>query len=228
MRFFKKHKAKVPEYWETYLTHFQTTTHPKTSIADLHFFVLDTETSGLDMRKDNLLSIAGLSLRKQVIYLAESFDCFLAAETMRSTKSVPIHGIVPSSKTEQIDLEKALIQLLTLLQNKILVGHHILFDIKMLNRALATLGAGKIQNQYLDTAILAQRLGTIQNLKQNQGISLDALCAHYGLKMHGRHTAAGDALLTSLVFCRQLNEFEAKGLNKLKNLLQAPIKTYRY
>lgn len=228
MWIFRKNRSNAPPFWKAYTARFDEKVSSKTAIEDLCFFVVDTETSGLDTRKDQLLSMAGLTLRKNTIFLAESFDCFLSTKEMAATSSIPIHGIVPGVKVGQITLESALIQLLTLLSNKILVGHHIQFDIQMINGALSSLGLGKLRNYFLDTAILAQRLGTIKNLDQNQGISLDMLCEFYGLKMHGRHTAAGDALLTSLILGRQLNEFESKGQNKLQNLLQGPIKTYRY
>ncbi|GAB5551307.1 MAG: 3'-5' exonuclease [Saprospiraceae bacterium] len=228
MWLFKKNKPYIPAFWNKYIAEFNQKVSSKTTIEDLNFFVVDTETSGLDIRKDHLLSIAGLTLRNKTVFLAESFDCFLATSEEHSSKSIPIHGILPGNKLGQIGLETALSQLLALLSNKILVGHHIQFDIQMINRALSSVGAGKLRNHFIDTAILAQRLGTIKNLDQNQGISLDWLCRFYGLKMHERHTAAGDALLTSLILCRQLDEFESKGLNKLQNLLQGPIKTYRY
>lgn len=228
MKFLKRNGPKKPAFWKTYESHFAEQWASKTRIVDLDFFVVDTETTGLDTRKDKLLSIAGLTMRRQTIYISESFDCFLPALGMQRTDAIPIHGIVPGNKIEQMELEPAMIQFLSMLKNKILVGHHILFDIKMINRTLASLGAGKLRNQYLDTAILAQRLETIKNLQLNQGISLDALCDYYDLKMYERHTAAGDAFLTSQIFCRQLREFESKGQNKLENLLQTPIKRYPY
>lgn len=228
MWLFRKNRSNAPPFWKAYIAEFEEKISSKTAIEDLSFFVVDTETSGLDTQKDQLLSMAGLTLRKKTIFLAESFDCFLSTGDVKASPSIPIHGIVPGVKVGQVSLESALIQLLALLSNKILVGHHIQFDIQMINRALSSFGAGKLRNYFLDTAILAQRLGTIKNLDQNQGISLDMLCKFYELKMHGRHTAAGDALLTSLILCRQLNEFESKGQNKLQNLLQGPIKTYRY
>lgn len=228
MKLFKRNKSKKPAYWQAYNAHFAAPLSTKTKIVDLNFFVVDTETSGLDIRRDSLLSIAGLTLRQQTIYLAESFDCYLPSLDMRNTKAIPIHGILPGRKMEQLELEPALIQFLSLLENKVLVGHHILFDIKMINKSLASLGLGQLRNHYIDTAVLAQRLENIKAPAHNQGISLDVLCEYYGLKMHERHTAAGDALLTSLIFCRQLLEFESKGQNKLENLLQSPIKRYPY
>jgi DNA polymerase-3 subunit epsilon len=228
MRFFRKNKVQAPDFWLTYEAYFEEKISLQTKFPALSFFVVDTETSGLDIRKDQILSIAGLSLQKEEIKLADSFDCFITHPIIRNRQSIPIHGILPKKSEQQQEMNTVIRQLLRLLQDKILVGHHISFDIAMINQVLLAMTGGKIKNTFIDTAILAQRLGTFPDRPFNSGISLDELCQFYNLKKHDRHTAAGDALLTALIFCRQLKEFESKGQNRLQNLLRAPIKTYRY
>ena len=49
-------------------------------------------------------------------------------------------------------------QLLSYIGSAIVVGHHIAFDIALLNQQLQNLGAGKIMNKTLDTAMLCRRL----------------------------------------------------------------------
>ncbi len=62
-------------------------------------------------------------------------------------------------------------------------------------------------NQSLDVmglALLLEQDGAFEGEPSIRDLSLDALCARFGVKPYGRHTASGDAFLTAQVFLRIL------------------------
>jgi DNA polymerase-3 subunit epsilon len=46
---------------------------------------------------------------------------------------VPIHGILKEGKEEKITETEAVIQFLGFIKDAVLVGHHVSFDVKMIN-----------------------------------------------------------------------------------------------
>jgi DNA polymerase-3 subunit epsilon len=164
--------------------------------------VLDTETTGLDVRIDRLLSIACLKIDGTQILLADRFECLIAQHYFNS-KTAGIHGITKKGSESKIAEKEALEKFISYVGDAILLGHHICFDIKMLNLALERNGLKKLRNPTLDTAYLFKKLKPLYAYDhKNEAISLDALCHELNISRHGRHTAAGDAMLTALAFLK--------------------------
>lgn len=80
-----------------------------------------------------------------------------------------------------------------------MVGHHVSFDIEMINQALNRMNLGTLKNEYMDTDIMYQKL---KHFPQDQHTSLDELCDIYKIKKSDRHTASGDAYITALLFLK--------------------------
>ena len=99
-----------------------------------------------------------------------------------------------------------------------IVGHHIGYDIEVLNVACEKHFDLTLGNRSLDTMDLTLHLdddGAFPNRPKDAGFSLDALCELFGVAPHDRHTAGGDAFLTALVFLRLLRAAKAVGRNTL-------------
>jgi DNA polymerase-3 subunit epsilon len=54
---------------------------------------------------------------------------------------VPIHGILKQGKEEKKKTE-GIIQFLDFIKDAVLVGHHVSFDVKMINEGLKRMGLG--------------------------------------------------------------------------------------
>jgi DNA polymerase-3 subunit epsilon len=190
---FKKQASDAPKFWKDYLDSFRD--HP---VMDGHFLVFDCETTGLDVNKDVILSIGGVRIVHDIIYVEDSFEIFLKQDLFK-TDSVAIHGIRKEEGAEKVVEAEAIIQFLERIQNRIIVGHHVGFDMAMVNKALGRLGVGKLKNKTLDTDAMFQKY---KHLPAEEHHSLDDLCQYFKIPMHDRHTAAGDAYLTALVFLK--------------------------
>lgn len=222
-----KPKYPATSYWQEYARLFDQPAPKKPLFRAKRMVVLDTETTGLDPTTDKLLSIGAITVRDQQIFIGDRFEAFFSAGELyknQERESVPVHGILQKHSAHLPDNQQILIELLAYLQDSIIVGHHIAFDFAMLNNAFLLQLGGPLQNQVLDTAHLAKRLtsplqGQLSPLQAGQ-YSLDELCKTYHIPVEGRHTASGDAFLTSLLLVKLLGRLEKRGVKTLKDLLR--------
>ncbi|MCB0628132.1 MAG: 3'-5' exonuclease [Saprospiraceae bacterium] len=200
-----------------YLQHFERRIARRTSLRELSFVVMDTETTGLDLKKDHLLSIAALKIQGFQIDISQRFEAFFQREDYQPNTSVTVHGILNKHLATGTGEKEIMHHLLGFLQNSIIVGHHIAFDVAMLNRSLKKYFALELKNRTFDTAWLARRVES-PVLSHYRSVSLDKLCEQYRIPLGERHTAAGDAYITALLFLKLLGRLEQRKVVKLGDL----------
>ncbi|MEZ4957797.1 MAG: 3'-5' exonuclease [Saprospiraceae bacterium] len=223
MFFLKKNKPnfQAPEY-QAYLAHFSKKLDLYKPVSGARFVVLDTETTGLDVKNDRILSLAALEINGANISVKNRLECFVKQDAYQPKESIAVHGILPNQTSQGISEKEMLTALLAFLGNAILVGHHISFDIAIINECMLREMGGPLKNTVLDTGRLARRLEDPFNIKHlnQKEYSLDSLCQKYQIEMGKRHTAAGDAFITALLFLKLLGRLEQKGVKTLKDLLR--------
>jgi DNA polymerase-3 subunit epsilon len=223
MFFFKKNKSnfQAPEY-RAYLTHFSEKMDLKNSIGDARYVVLDTETTGLDVKNDRILSLAAVEVNGYNFSAKNRLEYLVKQESYQPKESIAVHGILPNQTSQGISENEMLTALLAFLGNAILVGHHISFDLAIINECMLREMGGPLKNTILDTGRLARRLEDPFNIKHSnqKEYSLDSLCQKYQIEMGKRHTAAGDTFITALLFLKLLGRLEQKGVKTLKDLLR--------
>ncbi len=205
-------KVTTPEFWNEYHASFEQGL--PSSVKETSFVVLDTETTGFDLKNDRILSIGALRIQDGTIKAKEAFEVFLDQTTFDG-RTVEIHGILKKGKTTKISEVEGLKVLLHLLKNAVLVAHHVGFDVGMINAALKRNGLPKLMNKELDTAILYNKILPRSKRKTEGHHSLDELCAHFNISKTDRHTALGDAYITAIAFLRILEKLKPVSLEKL-------------
>jgi DNA polymerase-3 subunit epsilon len=192
---------------------------------DIRFVVLDCETTGLDPRKDRLITIGAVALDHGEIVLEDAFEVMLKID--HNLSAVTVHGITRDAARDGQDEPEALLAFLGYLGDGVIVGHHIGHDIATLDVALGRHFGAKLHNRWIDTmdlTLLLERVGAFGEEEPMRSFSLDALCERFEVKPHGRHTAPGDALLTALVFLQVLRVAARNGRSDLAALCErAPV-----
>lgn len=202
----------LPDFWKEYEDSFNVGL-PKT-VAETNFVVLDTETSGFDLKNDRILSIGALRIQNGTIRAKDAFEVFLEQNTFDS-KTVEIHGILKKGKVKQIPEIEGLKKLLHLLKNAVLIAHHVGFDVGMINAALKRHGMPKLLNKELDTAVLFNKSLPRAKRKTEGHYSLDELAEQFTITKTDRHTALGDAYITAIAFCHILEKLKPASLEQL-------------
>ncbi len=193
-------RKKYPKYWLEYSNHFKN--YKKTDLQYTRFVVFDTETTGLDIQNDRILSIGAIAVTGNTMDVADSFDIYLKQDKFNSD-TVEIHGLLKDGNLKQFKEEDAIIRFLDYIKNAVLIAHHADFDISIINNALKRMQLPKLKNKFLDTGVLIKKTKFHNSSKKQY--SLDSLCEIFNIEMHDRHTAAGDAYITGIVFFKILS-----------------------
>ncbi|KAF2080879.1 MAG: 3'-5' exonuclease [Flavobacterium nitrogenifigens] len=178
-----------PDFWKDYLTKFETKPNK--------FVVLSTETSGLNPDKDVVLSLGAFSVIDDSIVIKENFETVLLQYKYLQDNGLSNEFII-ESKMMKMPEPDALEAFVNFIGNSILVGHHINFDIEMLNAALERLNCGRLKNEALDVDVMYRKLTDI-NDKQ---FSLDDLCGIYKIPKSDRNSSSEDAYRIGLLFLK--------------------------
>jgi DNA polymerase-3 subunit epsilon len=216
VNWFKKSKMEIPDFWQEYLDSFKSTKN--NNFEEMRFVVFDTETTGFNRILDRVLSIGAVSVIHNSVNVADSFEVYIKQQIFRP-ESVPIHGILKQGELEKISENEAMEQFLKYINNAVLIGHHVNFDIEMINQILQRNGLGVLQNITLDTGTLYKKSKHRIYKDQEKNYSLDDLIEALNVPNIDRHTATGDALITALVYLKILSRIKQGKSITLKDLL---------
>ena len=185
----KNINKEYPDFWKDYLAKFETKPN--------RFVVLSTETSGLNPDKDVILSLGAFSVVDDSIVIKDNFESVLLQYKYLQDNGLSNEFII-ESKMIKMPEPDAIEAFINFLGNALLVGHHINFDIEMLNSALERLDCGRIKNEALDVDVMYRKLMDV-NDKQ---FSLDDLCEIYKIPKSDRNSSAEDAYRIALLFLK--------------------------
>lgn len=212
-----QHTKEYPVFWERYESAFAKA--QQTSIPQTRFVALDCETTGLDIKKDRILSIGAVAIKGNTIPVSDSLELYVAQDHY-DPKSTPIHGILKKGAFEKVPELDAILSILDYIGADIIVGHHIGFDIAMINKMLQRHHLGKLKNKVIDTGILYKRLQhPVNRMQPHQRYSLDQLSEALKIPLYDRHTASGDAMITALAFIKISGRLSHNSALKPKELV---------
>lgn len=187
---------------------------------NFRFACIDTESTGLDPKRDRLISMAGVGLCNGEICIWDQFSLVLPVDY--NTSSVTVHGITREAAVARgVEEPEALARFLDWLSDGIIAGHHIQHDLTLMNLASQRHYQFGLRNLAVDTmeAFLAVReAGGFPRSPDPEGYSLDALCRFFRIVPHDRHTAHGDAFLTAQILLRILKEAGKLSMWNMKDL----------
>ena len=166
--------------------------------------VLDTETTGISIKEGHRIVEIGCIELENLIPTKNRFHCYLNPERKVSEKALEVHGYTDEFLATQKKFSDIGEQFLEFIKNKRLIIHNADFDLGHLNNELAILGKKKIENEIVDTLILAR------DKFPGSPVSLDALCKRYRVDNSRRtqHTALIDCDLLAKVYINLIDQKE--------------------
>lgn len=185
----KNINKEYPEFWKVYLSKFEKKSR--------RFVVLSTETSGLSLQKDVILSIGAFGVINNSVHISDSFETIIAQYKFFHDNGISNEFTV-ETKMKKMGEPEAIQAFIEFIGNAVLVGHHIDFDVEMINASLERLGCGRLKNEALDIDIMYRKLTDINN-KQ---FSLEELCEIYKIPVSDRNSSSEDAYKIALLFLK--------------------------
>lgn len=193
-------------------------------ISEAGYVVIDTELTGLDEKKDSILSMGGVKMTGSMIKLGGHFYMEVKPESVIDTRSVVIHQITPSDVKEKPFIESVLMSFLDFIGDRIIVGHCISIDIAFMKRYLRKMSIN-LENPVIDTLSLYTWLKR-RNLLKNEchnpvnNYSLYDIVKCFGITAKNAHHALSDAFVTAQLFQRLLLIFQNAGIKFTGELLR--------
>lgn len=173
----------------------------------VEYVVIDLETTGLDPRRDEILSFGHVTVRDARVLGGTADEGFVRPRREIPAASIKIHAMRRDDLRAAPSLEHAVTALTAALHGRVLVAHASWIERAFLTRAFARYRC-RLESPVVDTAALARALGWAPQHADREP-SLEWLCASRDLPVHTPHQALGDAMSTAGLFLAQCAHLSA-------------------
>lgn len=187
------------------------------SLREQRWVVVDLETTGLNLNRDQVLSIGAVVIEDGAIDFSQQFERTLQREGHKLSPSVLIHGLGPSAIAAGCDPVEALLDFMEFVGDSPLLAFHAPFDQHMLGRALKDSLGYRLQHSFLDVADMAPMLCPQAAFRE---AGLDDWINVFKLQVAERHHAAADALATAELALILFNRARQQQIDSPLNLHQ--------
>ncbi len=192
----------------------------RTPWRSARFLVIDVETTGLDPRRHEVISFAGVPVDLGRIVVGGVVGGLVGPSAPPSADSICIHGLRVQDLAGAPTGAGALAPLAAALRGRVPVAHAAWIERGFLGPALRSAGLAP-PSRFVDTALL-WRLLCILRGEGDPGIRrLSELTTSLGLPSHRPHEADGDALTTAQVFLALATHLERHDLGRVRALAGA-------
>ncbi len=166
--------------------------------------VLDTETTGISVKEGHRIVEIGCIELDNLVPTKNKFHCYINPERKVSEKAFEVHGYSDNFLSDKMKFAEIADDFLKFIKDKRLIIHNAEFDLSHLNNELKIIGKNKIDNEVVDTVLLAR------NKFPGSQVSLDALCKRYRIDNSKRvqHTALIDCDLLAKVYINLIDQKE--------------------
>lgn len=189
--------------------------HLDLKLEDLPAIIVDTETTGLDVLTDRVVSVGAVCAHGTRLFKSRMMDDLIDPGVPIPPASTAIHGITDPMVKDARAFPEVWADFQRLAANRVVVGHNIPFDLTTLRAECRRHGRPWEDLVFIDTLRLASLLNPTQGR-----LDLENLALIYQVDLHGRHTALGDALVTAELYFRMIPRLQLQGIDTLGALLR--------
>lgn len=192
-------------------------------ITEVSYVVIDTELTGLDEKRDSIVSLAALKMTGGTIDLENIFNRLVNPASELSAESVVIHGITPSEVEKKPAIEAVLDDFVSFCGSDVIVGHCVSIDMSFINKEMKRIFGCSMCNHVLDTSAIygwvAKKFSSQTFPCSFSDSGLFDIARHFGIPVNGAHNAVMDAFITAQVFQRFIPMLIEGGVKTIGDLL---------
>lgn len=163
---------------------------------------LDCETTGLDPRRAELVSVAAVPIRAGRVRAGAALELHLAPPASLSGDSIRIHRLRGVDLEQGVTVDHALEQLLAFIGNRPLVGWCLDFDLAVINRYLRPALGFDLPNPVVELSDLYRKRERYRSPDALPDLRFERVAGKLGVPVIGRHTARGDATTAALMYLK--------------------------
>ena len=169
------------------------------------YVCLDCETSGLNPKKDEILSIGAVHIKDNKILMSKTFNIFLKPSKNIDSESIKIHHIRPIDLENGIEPQKAIFQLLEFIGSRTIVGYYIEFDIAIISRYTEEFIGIKLPNKTIEVSSMYYKTRRKSSYYGLVDLKFDTILKNLNIPNFGKHDALNDAIMTSIIFLKLIS-----------------------
>ncbi|MFN2365609.1 MAG: PolC-type DNA polymerase III [Desulfurivibrionaceae bacterium] len=196
-------------------------------LHEYELVVLDTELTGLKVKKAEIVAIGAVKIRNLRIHCAETFYALVQPDDPLHTSSTLIHRITPGELQMAKKLREILPAFLEFCGDAIQMGHYLRLDLEFLNAAAKDLLGGTLKTPYLDTMRLAMAYNEAkhghyyEHSNIHGAYTLNALSREFNLPEFRAHNALNDSFQAAYLFLYLTKKMKDYGFRTLDDYLRA-------
>jgi DNA polymerase-3 subunit epsilon len=180
---------------------------PRSDCREVEYVAVDLETTGLDPRLDEIITVGLVCLTGLRIDLSTAQHRYVLPSREIPEQSAVIHKITDDRAAAGESLAEVLTELFSLLAGKVMIAHHARFELQFLNAACERVFGGKFLIPVIDTQWIMQRwLERRDRAYSAKDLRLAAIRERYGLPQYRAHNALSDALASAELFIAQVGQ----------------------
>lgn len=166
------------------------------------YVCLDCETSGLNPKKDEILSIGAVHIKENKILMRKTFNIFLKPSKNIDAESIKIHHIRPIDLENGMNPQEAIFQLLEFIGSRPIVGYYIKFDVQIISKYTKEFIGINLPNETIEVSSMYYKTRKKSSDYEFIDLKFDTILKNLDIPALGKHDALNDAIMTSMMFLK--------------------------
>ncbi|MDA8078364.1 MAG: 3'-5' exonuclease [Nitrospiraceae bacterium] len=194
-------------------------------ISATRFAVIDTELTGLDGKRDAIISVGAVRMTGGRIEISESFYRLVNPEKELKAPGVVIHEITSEDLLQKPGIDEVMAEFQGFFGADVIVGYCVEIDMEFLNREMKRIFGASIQNPVIDIYPLYEWARS-RSFYEERTTSMPGraklydIARYYDIAVNGAHNSLVDAFITAQIFQRLIPGLTAAGITDVGELIR--------
>ncbi|MEO8526363.1 MAG: 3'-5' exonuclease [Caldimonas sp.] len=167
---------------------------------------LDCETTGLDVRRDRIVSIGAVRIVGRRLLTSQRLELLVRPERSLEVASMRVHRLRERDVAQGLPPQQAMRLLLDFIGSRPLVGYYLEFDVAMINREIRPMIGVGLPQQKIEVSALYYDFKNRQRPAHARDEAIDlrfaTIMSDLALPEREAHDALNDAVMAGLAFVK--------------------------
>ena len=169
------------------------------------YVCFDCETTGLNPKKDDIVSIGAVIIKNNTIISSRKFVKFVKPKTKLQAEAIKVHHIRECDLQDAEDMDTVIEEFLHFIGNRTLVGYYLEFDVAMINKYVKPKLGITLPNKILEVSAIYYDYKIERIPQANIDLRFNTIMNELKIPSFGKHDAYSDAMMTSMIFIKLKN-----------------------
>ncbi len=164
--------------------------------------VFDCETTGLNPKKDDIVSIGAVRVKANKIFTNEALHLYVKQAKQISPESIAIHQIRHCDLDDAVSIDEAIEKFLHFIGNRTLVGYFLEFDVAMINKYIKPMYGITLPNKQEEVSAIYYDKKIARIPQGNVDLRFNTIIKNLDLPIFKAHDALNDAVMTAMMYVK--------------------------